>query len=113
MATGAGKKNARAESERARLYQARQQFHAGTVRRRTRDNVIAGVGGGVLILAILGGQWAYFEAGPGRPEPTPTSTETPAPSPEPSATSTPEPEEPPTPSPDPTTSTSPSPDPAE
>ena len=78
MATGAGKKNARVESERVRLYQARQQFHAGTVKRRTRDNIVAGIGGAVLILAILGGQWAYFEAGPGAPAPTPTPTSTPS-----------------------------------
>ncbi|MGV9193032.1 dioxygenase [Microbacterium sp. MC2] len=113
MATGAGKKNARAESERARLYQARRQFHAGTVRRRTRDNLIAGVGGGVLILAILGAQWAYFTAGPGRPEPTPASTSTPAPSPEPTPSASPEPDASQTPAPDPTATTSPSPDPAE
>ncbi|GAA3902873.1 dioxygenase [Microbacterium invictum] len=115
MATGAGKKDARAASERARLYRARQEFHEGTVKRRTRDNVIAGVGGGILILAIMGGQWAYFNVGPGTPEPAPTSTQTPAPTetatPEPTDSATPEPTDTAGPTPDPTDTTSPTPTP--
>lgn len=105
MATGAGKRNARVETERARLYQARQQFHAGTVRRRTRDNVIAGVAGGALIAAIVGAQWAYFGVGPGAPEPTPSPTGTVTPSPAPAESDAPPPE--------PTETTSPSPTPAD
>ena len=52
----ARQRDTRAERERARVYQARQAFHAGQARRRTRDNLIAGVGGGLLILAIVAGQ---------------------------------------------------------
>ena len=81
MATGGKQRDARAERERARVYQARQAFHEGQARRRTRDNLIAGIVGGLLILAIVAGQAAYFMAGPGAPEP--------APSPTPTATATP------------------------
>jgi len=52
-------------------------------RRRTRDNVLAGVVGGVLILAVIGGQVAYFTMGPGTPapSPSPTTSTTPPPAP--------------------------------
>jgi hypothetical protein len=78
VATGGKQRDTRAERERVRVYQARQAFHAGQSRRRTRDNLIAGIGGGLLILAIVAGQAAYFTAGPGAPAPTPTATPTPA-----------------------------------
>jgi len=76
-----------------RTYQARRQFHDGQVRRRTRDNLIAGIAGGILVLGIVGIQTAYFVAGPGAPAPAPSSTSTPAPSgePDPSPTPTPTP----------------------
>lgn len=85
MATGGKQRDTRAERERARVYQARLAFHAGQARRRTRDNLIAGIGGGLLILAVVGGQAAYFMAGPGAPVPTPSSTPSGTTSPEPSA----------------------------
>ncbi|WP_431800576.1 dioxygenase [Microbacterium sp. bgisy203] len=72
MASGSGKKQSREEKERARLYHARQEFHDGLITRRRRDNLIAGIGGGILLLAIIGGQIAYFSAGPGAPVPSPT-----------------------------------------
>ena len=84
-----GKQRDTAQSrERARLYQARKAFQRGQKRRRTRDNVIAGIGGGVLILAVIGGQAAYFLAGPGASAPSPSSSTTPEPgtTPEPSTT---------------------------
>jgi len=100
VATGR-EREARAARERARLYQARQEFHEGRTRRRTRDNLIAGIVGGILILAVIGGQIAYFTAGPGAPQPapspTPTQTPTQAPSPP-----TPTPTETGTPTPEPT-----------
>lgn len=77
MATGGKQRDGRSERERVRVYQARKAFHAGQARRRTRDNLIAGIGGGVLILAIVAGQAAYFMAGPGAPVPTPSATPTP------------------------------------
>lgn len=83
MATGADRNRSRVERERARAYRARQEFHASLQARRRRDNVIAGVAGGILILAIVGGQIAYYTAGPGTPAPSPSATATdtpPAPS---------------------------------
>lgn len=71
MAVGK-QRSTRDERERARVYQARQSFFTAQTRRRTRDNLIAGVVGGVLILAVTGGQIAYFTMGPGVPSPTPT-----------------------------------------
>ncbi|MET0861173.1 MAG: dioxygenase [Microbacterium sp.] len=96
MASGGKQRDTAQARERARVYQARQAFHDGVARRRTRDNLIAGIGGGLLILAVIGGQTAYFLAGPGAPAPSPTSSVSPAP------TSTPLPTETPAPSPTPT-----------
>ena len=94
MATGGKNRDARAARERTRLYEARRQFHEGQARRRTRDNVIAGIVGGVLVLGLIGAQTAYFVAGPGAPAPSPTSTPGPTgttPEQTPSPTTTPEP----------------------
>lgn len=101
MPTGGKQRESRDDRERARVYQARRAFHEARSRRRTRDNIVAGVGGGLLILAVIGGQTAYFVAGPGAPAPTPTSTSTPEP------TTTPEPST----TPEPTTTTEPTPTP--
>lgn len=100
MATGGKDRETRAVRERTRLYQARRQFHDDQARRRRRDNLIAGIVGGVLVLALIGAQTVYFVAGPGAPEPSPTSTPTPtepAPEPTPTQTGTPEPTPVPTP----------------
>jgi len=99
---GRGKnRDDRAAQERARVYAARREFHAGLARRRTRDNLVAAVGGGVLILAVLAGQTAYFTMGPGAPapadSPAPTPTATLPASPTPSATDEPSPTSIPTP----------------
>lgn len=68
------------------MYQARQTYRAGQLRRRSRDNLIAAVVGGVLILGVVGGQIAFYAAGPGAPVPSPspsssTSATVPAPTP--------------------------------
>ncbi|SDQ15036.1 dioxygenase [Microbacterium sp. cf332] len=79
----------RAAQERARVYAARREYHEGLGRRRTRDNIVAAIAGGLLIVAALSAQVLYFTAGPGAPAPdqtpTPTSTpsETPPASPDP------------------------------
>jgi hypothetical protein len=99
VTTGGKDRGGREARERTRLYQARQDFHAGQGRRRTRDNLIAGIAGGLLILGVVAAQTVYFVAGPGAPEPTPTSTPTPtttptpveSPEPTPSTTATPTP----------------------
>lgn len=101
MSSGGKDRGARETRERARLYQARQAFHRGQSRRRTRDNVIAGVAGGLLIVGVVVVQTLYFTAGPGAPAPTPSSTSTPAPLPtdSPLPTETPAPTDAPLPSP--------------
>lgn len=91
MANGGKDRGTRESRERARLYQARQQFHSGQARRRTRDNIVAGVVGGVLLLGVLAAQTAYFVAGPGAPLPEPTSSSTPSVTPSPSGSSAPTP----------------------
>ncbi|MFE5409734.1 dioxygenase [Microbacterium sp. NPDC056569] len=99
MATGGKDRDARAARERTRLYEARRQFHDGQARRRTRDNLIAGIVGGVLVLGLIGAQTLYFVAGPGAPEPSPSSTPaSTTPEPTPTAT-TPGPGATPTPTP--------------
>jgi hypothetical protein len=77
VASTGKQREAREQRERTRQYQARQTLHADRKRRRTRDNVIAGVVGGILLLGLVGAQTAYYLAGPGAPVPTPASTPTP------------------------------------
>lgn len=87
-----GNRQQRAERERARLYQARRAHHDAQIARRRRDNLVAGLGGGVLVLAILGGQIAYYTVGPGAASPA-VETPSPAPSdPAPASTPVPTPE---------------------
>lgn len=77
---GRGPKNAqrsRAEAERARLYAARTAWHDGLIRRRTRDNLIAGVVGGLLVVGAIASQSVH--ASVYAPDPKPTETSTPAP----------------------------------
>jgi len=110
VATGgrapSGKARADREArERARLYQARTAFHEARTRRRVRDNVIAGVVGGLIVLGAIASQVVYYAVGPGAPapEPAPTSTTTPAPTPAPTDAPTPEPTQ----TPDPTSTPTP------
>ncbi|WP_426183115.1 hypothetical protein [Microbacterium sp. TWP3-1-2b2] len=77
---GRGPKNAqrsRAEAERARLYAARTAWHDGQIRRRTRDNLIAGIVGGLLVVGAIASQSVH--ASVFAPEPEPTETSTPGP----------------------------------
>lgn len=89
MAPRANDKDARVQRERARVYQARLEVNAARQRRRTRDNLIGGIVGAVLLLGILGAQVAYYTAGPGVPPPAPTTTPTATQTPSPTVTSTP------------------------
>ena len=86
MAPRANDKDARVQRERARAYQARVELNAGRQRRRTRDNVIGGIVGAVVLLGILGAQVAYYTAGPGKPAPSPSPTVTSTVTPTPEAT---------------------------
>ncbi|WP_345802546.1 dioxygenase [Microbacterium sp. AZCO] len=109
MAAGGKDRDARESRERARVYQARQQLHEDQARRRRRDNLLAGIIGGVLILGVIGAQAAYFTVGPGAPAPSPsvspsvapTSTDAPLPTPESTSTDAPLPAPESTPSPTP------------
>ena len=94
MTSGGKDRGSREARERARVYQARQAFHDGQQRRRVRDNVIAGIAGGAVLLAIVAAQTVYFTAGPGvpSPSPSPTTTSTPNPSATPTVSETPSPE---------------------
>lgn len=97
VATGGKDRQSREQRERARIYQARQGMHEQAIRRRTRDNVLAAVIGGVVVLGAIGVQTAYFVAGPGAPTPAPSGSSTPA-TPQPSTSDAPVPSETPAPS---------------
>ena len=71
-----GPKNAqrsRAEAERARVYAARTAWHDGQIRRRTRDNLIAGVVGGLIVVGAIASQSVHAVVNAPEPEPTETS----------------------------------------
>ncbi len=76
MSAGGKDRTSREARERARLYDARRALHEGMRRRRTRDNLIAGIAGGAVIAAIVIAQTMYFTTGPGAPAPEPTPTVT-------------------------------------
>lgn len=78
-ARGSKSAQERAQAERARVYAARTAQHREKVRRRVRDNVIAGVGGAVLVLAAVASQVAHAQVT--APEPTPSPSSTVAPNP--------------------------------
>jgi peptidyl-prolyl cis-trans isomerase B (cyclophilin B) len=78
-------RQARETRARLRTYQARQEVHARSVRRRRRDNVIAGIGLVVVLALATAAQLSYFGGGPGTPEATPTPTPSASEQPVPSA----------------------------
>lgn len=90
-------RNAHEARERARLYQARREFHEGQERRRTRDNVLVGIIGGAIVIGAIASQFVYYGAGPGAPTPSPEQSVTPTPTipatPDPSTPATPSPTE--------------------
>jgi len=80
MMAGRGTKNAqrsKVASERARQYAARTSWHEGQISRRVRDNTIAGVVGGLLIVGAVVSQSVHATVN--APEPEPTETSAPAP----------------------------------
>ncbi|MBO9577322.1 MAG: peptidylprolyl isomerase [Microbacteriaceae bacterium] len=79
----------------AREYEARQALHERRVGRRRRDNLIALIGGVLVVGLAVFAVWTYSAWGPGRPVPTPTDTATATPGP----TDTPSPSDAPTPAP--------------
>lgn len=82
------KQNREAREARARVrgYQARRAVHEFQQKRRVRDNVLAAVGLGVVLVFAVGAQLFFFNGGPGTPVPSPTAAATGTPTPTPSAT---------------------------
>ena len=80
----------RTEQERARLYRARAQWNTDQKQRRVRDNVIAAVAGGALVVAAFASQAVHAAVTQPAPEPTPTPSVSPTPAP--TETTEPEPE---------------------
>ncbi|MEI5582959.1 MULTISPECIES: peptidylprolyl isomerase [unclassified Agromyces] len=71
-------RQAREARARLRTYQARQEVHARSVRRRRRDNVIAGIALVVVLALATAAQLFYFGGGPGTAEAEATPTPTPS-----------------------------------
>lgn len=77
---GRGSKNvqrSKTSKERARLYAARTSWHEGQISRRVRDNTIAGIVGGLIIVGAIVSQSVHAAVVAPAPEPTETSTPTP------------------------------------
>lgn len=73
----------RAQAERrTRLHAARTTWHQGQIRRRTRDNVIAGVVGALIVVGAIASQVVHAQVT--APEPTPTPNPSVEPSVDPS-----------------------------
>lgn len=65
MAPKQNDREARQARERLRAYQARQTVHEHKVKRRKRDNWVAGIAAIVIVALAVGTQLLYFSAGPG------------------------------------------------
>jgi peptidyl-prolyl cis-trans isomerase B (cyclophilin B) len=70
---------------RVRAYQARRAVHEQQKRRRSRDNVLAGVGLLVVVTLAVIAQLVFFNGGPGTPAPEAGASPTSAPTATPSA----------------------------
>lgn len=67
-----GDQRTRIQAERARLHAARTEWHASRIRRRVRDNTIAGIAGGLIVIAAIASQVVHAQVTEPAPEPTPT-----------------------------------------
>ena len=76
-------REAREVRSRVRSYQARRAVNEHQQKRRIRDNVLASVGLGVVLILAVGAQLFYFNGGPGTPAPTSTEAATGTPTPTP------------------------------
>ncbi|MFD7870971.1 hypothetical protein ACFV3I_10770 [Microbacterium sp. NPDC059771] len=81
-ARGSKKAQSRTEAERARLHAARTRWHEDQIRRRRRDNTVAVIVGGLVVVAAIGSQVVHAQVT--APEPTPSPTISPSDSPVPS-----------------------------
>ena len=89
-----GAQKARTAAERARLHAARTEWHERQLRRRVRDNTIAGIKGGLVVVAAIASQAVHAQLTAPEPTPTPTvvPSESPAPEETPGTVDTPSPE---------------------
>ena len=76
-------REAREVRSRVRSYQARRAVNEHQQKRRIRDNVLASVGLGVVLILAVGAQLFYLNGGPGTPVPTSTEAATGTPTPTP------------------------------
>lgn len=74
-------RDARQARERLRAYQARQTVHESKVKRRARDNWIAGIAVVVVVGLAVATQLLYFTGGPGAPSASSSPSATPTPTP--------------------------------
>jgi len=96
-ARGSKNAQARTSAERARLHTARTRWHEGQIRRRVRDNTIAAIVGGLIVVAAIGSQVVHAQVTAPEPTPSPSPslepttppTETPIPTDEPVPSETP------------------------
>nr|WP_218857365.1 peptidylprolyl isomerase [Leifsonia soli] len=63
-----------------RAYQARQTVHEHKVKRRKRDNWVAGIAAVVIVALAVGTQLLYFSAGPGAAKPSSSASPSASPS---------------------------------
>lgn len=73
----------RTEAERARRYAAHSEWHDREIRRRVRDNTVAGIAGGILVLAAFGSQVVHAQVTAPAPAESPSPVVTPSGGPEP------------------------------
>ncbi|MFP3465518.1 peptidylprolyl isomerase [Leifsonia sp. SIMBA_070] len=85
MAPKQNDREARQARERLRAYQARQTVHEHKVKRRKRDNWVAGIAAVVIVALAVGTQLLYFSAGPGAAKSSASASSSAAPSASPSA----------------------------
>lgn len=90
-ARGSKNAQARTSAERARLHAARTSWHEGQIRRRVRDNTIAVVVGGLIVVGAIGSQAVHAQVTVPEPTPTPTVESTTPPTDSPSTTPDPTP----------------------
>ncbi|GAA2064788.1 peptidylprolyl isomerase [Leifsonia soli] len=80
MAPKQNDREARQARERLRAYQARQTVHEHKVKRRKRDNWVAGIAAVVIVALAVGTQLLYFSAGPGAAKPSSSASPSASPS---------------------------------
>ncbi|WP_020077472.1 peptidylprolyl isomerase [Cryocola sp. 340MFSha3.1] len=80
MAPKQNDREARQARERLRAYQARQTVHEHKVKRRKRDNWVAGIAAIVIVALAVGTQLLYFSAGPGAAKASSSSSPSTSPS---------------------------------